>query len=188
MDVAHWQGGDIDWRAAYDSGERFAIVKAMEGREHVDRHFLRNWERLLELDGIMVRGAYHFARNDTVGGHKDGVEEAKDMVDLMRAVGGHGRGSLPITLDFEKYSEQPRREDIAYCEGYVKTIEDGLGRSPMVYTGRNVWRFQTGNWSGLKHLNLWLVNYTAKGADPVKKSQTGPVRLAPCSSLATTFQ
>ena len=42
VDVSHHQG-EVDFKAAYDSGQRFAYVKATEGRDYFDPRFEANW-------------------------------------------------------------------------------------------------------------------------------------------------
>lgn len=142
----------------------FGIVKATEGVGYVDTMFKKNWKALRDLqDGqgyTFYRGAYHFARPDTIGGEKDGMAEAKSLCTTLLDAGGTGVGMLPPALDFEKYTDFDVKTDRAFVRGFVKTVQDMLGRSPMIYTGRNVWKYQLGNTDEFNHLPLWLVRYT----------------------------
>jgi len=156
--------GDQNFAAAADDGMRFAIIKATEGEGYLDPKFIENWEQLVELGHErMYRGAYAFGRPDSVGGMQDGINEAKDFAKALKAVGHYQAGCLPPVLDYEKYSGKGVAANLDYIEGWVKTIEDELGRSPMIYTGSTVWGYQTGNSDRFTHLPLWLVRYS--GAD-----------------------
>src|SRR6059058_1692614 len=62
IDVSHWNGS-IDWSQVASSGERFAIMKATEGRTYVDPTYSSN--RQGALDAGLAVTAYHFARPDS---------------------------------------------------------------------------------------------------------------------------
>lgn len=166
VDVSHHQG-EVDFKAAYDSGQRFAYVKATEGRDYFDPRFAENWEKLMELDGKMGRGAYMFARPDSVGGAADGKAEAEDFCDVLQAVGGYDRGAGPPAIDYEKYSGKGVPMNLQYIDASVKTIQDTLGRDPCIYTGENIWEYQTGGSDKWTDLALWLVYYS-RGAYPTE--------------------
>ncbi len=162
IDVSRHQG-DVDFRAVAESGMRYAIVKATEGRDYVDPRFVQNWEKLVELgEDVIYRGAYHFARPDSTGGAADGKQEALDFCEVLKAVGGYGRGALPPALDFEKYSESDGSDNIPWIDAFIKTVEDQLGRAPMIYTGYKVWRYEVANSSAFTGYPLWLVKYTGR--------------------------
>lgn len=146
---------------------RFCIIKVTEGEDYVDPRFVSNWEALQQLGpDKLYRGAYHFARPGSIGTVQDAINEATDFCDALLAVGGFEKGCLPPALDFEKYSDNTGRENVPWIEAFVKTVEDKLGRSPMIYTGANVWRYETGNSSDFVHLPLWQVDYTGTRSEP----------------------
>jgi lysozyme len=159
IDVSKWQG-NVDFGAVYESGQSFAICKATEGSGYVDPRFMQNWERLMELDGELIRGAYHFARPDSVGGASDGKAEASDFCDVLEAVGGHQSGAFAPALDYEKYSGKGIEANLEFIRAFRGTVEDRIGRSPIIYTGYQVWGYQTGNTAEFTDLALWLVNYS----------------------------
>jgi len=162
IDVSRHQG-DVDFKTVWKrGGMSFAYVKATEGRDYLDPWFIRNWNKLLELDGDFGRGAYMFSRPDSIGGAADGKAEADDFCEALKSVGGCVDGAGPPVIDYEKYSGKGTAANLAYLESAIKTIEDRLGRSPMIYTGRNVWNYQTDNSDRWAHLPLWLVEYTSK--------------------------
>jgi len=166
IDVSKWQG-DVNFDMVIAAGFRFAIVKCSEGTGSYDEKFDDNWNKLLDRDGKIYRGAYHFARPDTQGGDaKDAQNEARSFCRKLKSKGGIGVNCLPPAIDFEKYSDNNASQTRFYLEAFVKTIEDELGRSPMIYTGPNVWKYEAGNGSYLSHLPLWQVSYTQAAAPP----------------------
>ena len=166
IDISHHQGA-VDFAQVAASGMRFCVVKATEGEGYVDPRFVSNWEALQQLgDDKLYRGAYHFARPDSVGTVQDAINEATDFCDALLAVGGFEKGCLPPALDFEKYSDNGGRENVPWIEAFVATVEDKLGRSPMIYTGANVWRYETGNSDAFVHLPLWQVYYSETATHP----------------------
>lgn len=170
IDVSHHQG-DCDFQAAYDAGQRFCYCKATEGRDYLDPRFQENWVKLMELDGRMGRGAYMFARPDSVGGASDGQAEAEDFCEVLKAVGGYDRGAGPPCIDYEKYSGKGTEANLQYIDAAVKTIQDQLGRDPIIYTGSTIWGYQTENTSDFTDLGLWLVDYSRENY-PTEAMQT----------------
>lgn len=165
IDVSHHQGS-VDFKQVAASGQRFAIAKATEGVNYVDPRWLENWRKLRDLDGEIYRGAYHFARPSSVGGERDGRAEALDFCKALKAGGGYLAGALPPALDFEEYSESDAKDNIPWIRAFIMTVEDELGRSPMIYTGANIWASEVGNTDEFVHLPLWLVNYTRRSEPP----------------------
>jgi len=165
LDVSKHQGSpDWDIIAATRRYE-FVICKATEGRGYTDPSWLENADAL--RDTGMLWGGYHFARPSTVGGRADGEAEALDFAKALRRANCEGLGTLPPALDWEEYPQRKIADNLAWIEGFVSVIEAELGRSPMIYTGKNVWNHTTGNSAKWIHLPLWQVSYTA-GAAPAK--------------------
>lgn len=158
IDVSKHQGA-VDWNAVKNAGMRFGIIKATEGVGYTDPRFFENWTKLRELDGEIYRGVYAFTRPDSIGGEKDGMNEAAHLCTTLARAGGINN-MLPPAIDYEKYTDFDAKTDQAFMRGFVRTVEDRLGRSPMIYTGRNVWRYQLANSAEWAHLPLWLVRYT----------------------------
>ncbi len=160
IDISHHQGA-VDFEAVANDGMRFCIVKATEGVNYTDSRFRDNWRKLVGLGHErLYRGAYHFARPDSGGGAADGAAEAKDFCSALRSVGGYGEGALPPALDFEKYSKSDDKDNVPWIHAFVDTVETELGRSPMIYTGKNIWRYEVGNSDAFTGLPLWLVHYS----------------------------
>lgn len=166
IDVSSHQGV-VDFAAVARAGFRFAICKATEGVGFVDPRFGANWAQLVELGHeTLYRGAYHFARPSSVGGGADGESEALSFCTTMKSVGHYGPGALPPVLDFEEYSDSDVRENVPWIEAFVRVVENELGRSPMIYTGANVWRFEVGDSPKFTHLPLWQVYYSRTASHP----------------------
>ena len=163
IDIAHHQGS-IDIQRVAREGYAFVISKASEGVGYVDPLFDRHVRET--KDAGLVPGAYHFARPDSIGDEKDGEDEARHFAATIRSVGGLGSMSLPPAIDFEKYSKNGPFETVLWIRAFVRVIEAELGTSPMIYTGRNIWKFEAGNSDEFDRLPLWLVRYTAAGANP----------------------
>lgn len=159
--------GRPDFAKAHAAGFAFAICKATEGQGFTDPRFLENWAKLGDVPG-MKRGAYHFARPDSVGGRRDGEAEARDFCAVLKRAGSYGCGAMPPALDFEKYSDSDGDDNIPWIAGFVAVVEAELGRSPMIYTGRNVWRYETGNTNAFAHLPLWQVSYSRTARRPMR--------------------
>lgn len=76
IDVSNHQG-NVAWDTVAASGVRFAIVKASEGKDYVDRYFARNWSEMGRL--MLPRGAYHFARPSA----NDPISEARHFLSVV---------------------------------------------------------------------------------------------------------
>jgi len=173
IDVSKHQG-DVDFEALAKSDDfRFAIVKSSEGKDYEDPKFSESWRKLLSLhpdegEGCditgLVRGVYHFARQDLRAGQgrSAGELEARWLCQLLKREGGYDDGCLPPALDWEKWDGKPR-DNVAWIEGFVHVVEQELGRLPMIYTGPNVWKYTLGDTDRFTHLPLWEVKYMRRG-------------------------
>lgn len=167
IDTSKHQGG-VSFEKTREAGMCFAFVKCTEGVGYTDPRFYESWGKLVAMDGEYIRGAYHFARPDTGGGMQDGEREALYFAKVLR-LGGHcDRGALPPVLDFEKYSSSGPSENIPWIRGFIRVIEQEFGRKPIIYTGRNIWRYEVGNTDVFIDCPLWQVNYSGNRTKPVK--------------------
>jgi lysozyme len=163
IDVSHWNG-TIDFDKVKEAGFDFAIAKASDGVRSPDKMFRSNLERIKAAG--LIPGAYHFARPSSIGTPKDAVEEALDFVGRIKSAGGLGSIHLPPAIDFEEYSPNGPTENETWIGAFVRTVEAELGCSPMIYTGRNVWKFELGNSDDFAHLPVWLVKYSKRRTVP----------------------
>lgn len=165
IDVSRHQG-DVNFRLTMDAGMHFAFVKCSEGIGYTDPRFYENWNKLIQLNGSYLRGAYHFARPDTGGGERDGEREAIYFSSTLKRAGHFTRGSLPPVLDFEKYSVSGPPENIRWVHAFIRVVEHELGRKPIIYTGRNIWTYELGATDAFVDCPLWQVDYTAHRTKP----------------------
>ena len=175
VDVSRAQApARCDWGRAYADGVRFAWVKGSEGAggpgAYVDPSAAEHLERIRRTR--IISGVYHFARPDnrfaaSPNGYANGVLEGEHAATTAVMLGAAWAGSLPVALDLEKYT--PRELGItdeqrgAFVLGMVNTVEQRLGRLPVIYTGANYWGYQMpASLAGELHergVPLWLVNY-----------------------------
>lgn len=134
VDVSAYQG-DIDWQKVYESGVRFAIIRAGgmyygSGELYEDDNFIKNLEGAKNA-GLRV-GAYFFSQAIT-------AEEAKSEAQFVLELLGERTLDLPIFFDWERISGDDARTDgldnetltdcaVAFCET-IKTA----GYEPGVY-------------------------------------------------------
>lgn len=151
----------------------FSIVKCTEGAEEgtpfIDPKFKENWEKLIDLppddpDKGMYRGAYHFARYDNRQdqGEAGGENEAKWFCKVLKEVGHYGKGCLPPAIDLEIW-EGIDQNNLAFVRGFIRVVEAELGRSPMFYTGVNVWYYKFADSDEFIDYPLWEVKYQNDG-------------------------
>ena len=163
IDVSRYQR-NIDHEKVAESGMRFCMCKATEGRDYVDPSFADHIvavEEAATADSPYYAGAYHFARPDTGGGLEDGRAEAEDFCDAVRKVMGEVQwATMPPALDFEKYSESDAQDNIPWISGWIEVVERRLLRRPMIYTGANVWKYEVGNTTKFVDYPLWQVYYS----------------------------
>ena len=104
VDVSQFQG-DIDWQAVYDSGVRFAVLRAGgryygSGELYSDDKFLENLEGARSA-GLRV-GAYFFSQAISV---EEAREEARYVLELI----GDRELDLPVFFDWERVVDSDAR-------------------------------------------------------------------------------
>jgi lysozyme len=129
IDVSKYQG-DIDWNAVYDSGVKFAWIKATEGGDNADEKFEQNWERA-KAAGI-PRGAYHFAYWCRTG---------EEQAAWFLAHVPNDPDALPPVLDLEWNGQSKtcprhpsRQEALATIRTILVAMERAYGKRPVIYT------------------------------------------------------
>ncbi len=106
VDVSSYQG-DIDWQQVYDSGVRFAIIRAGgmyygSGELYSDDYFIKNIDEA-KAAGLRV-GAYFFSQAITAA---EAEAEARFVLELL-----DGRAlDLPLFFDWERISGDTARTD-----------------------------------------------------------------------------
>lgn len=166
IDVSKWQGKSVDWSAVRRAGNSFAYCKASEGVGYRDRTFERNWQAAREA-GLLV-GAYHFAR---VSKSPNIESDARNEADWFSEVTAGMSECLPPVLDIE-WDKRAKgiepQEVVEWCVKFLARLETNTHRLPIVYTGRNFWRWKLNKTMGLTRYPLWLVQY-GNGSGPAKK-------------------
>ncbi len=163
IDVSKWQG-KVDWKKVAAAGHKFAFIKATEGVGFVDPRFHENW-KACQAAG-MIRGAYHFARVSRPI-DMDAVAEAEHF---STTVGKLGPGDLPLVLDIE-WDKRAKgikpKEIVRWCGNFLETVHRLSKKKPIVYTGRNFWRWKLAKTQALSSYVLWQVYYSSKAKAPL---------------------
>lgn len=153
IDVSKWQG-TVDWKSVQQAGIAFAFARATYGISEVDSCFSENWQGMQEA-GI-TRGAYHFflAADDP----------AQQADFFIRTVGSLGADDLPPVIDVEAASGV-NSNLAASVQTWLSTVEQGLGRKPIIYTAPSFWNQNlTG---GFGDYPLWVAEYGVSSPKPV---------------------
>jgi len=145
IDVSKWQGA-VNWAEVKAAGVAFAFARATYGTTTVDNEFAANW-RAMRAAGV-TRGAYHFFVTN-----EDATAQAESF---LKTLGALEAGDLPPVLDVEAESGTG-----ANLVGDVRTwldlVEQGTGRTPIIYTGPSFWNENmTG---GFGRYPLWVAEY-----------------------------
>jgi lysozyme len=132
IDVSRHQG-NIDWAAVRNSGQAFAFIKATEGGDHQDSHFLRNWSEAATAG--LARAAYHFFTFCT-----DGAMQAHNLIAIVPPPGG----DLPLVVDIEFSGNCRRWRSIAAIRADLKkflaVVETTYKQRPILYVTKESYR------------------------------------------------
>lgn len=171
VDLSHHQG-TVNFEQLEVAGCSFVLTKATEGQTHVDPKWVTNAVGVRAFGGMHF-GAYHFARIDT--DLDDPLDAKLEAESFARAVEHHGTWleeplALPPVLDLEWFGSLSAKDErdavarnVAWALAWVEHCERLLGRSPMIYTGPNVWQERFGAAGDLAHLPLWMVDIEQPG-------------------------
>lgn len=160
IDVSHYQSpARITDRAA--AGDRFVFIKASEA-------LFKDQVRYAHLNAAekagMAAGPYHFYRAS-----KDPVDQANNFLEATR----ERSWSLPHVLDYEHGSGKESPADLL---AFLETVEEGTGRTPVVYTGYYAWMEFIGDRKEFARFPLWQASYPARYKDgtPPPAGADGP--------------
>jgi lysozyme len=125
IDVSNHQGL-IDWRRVAADDVSFAIIKATEGGDWVDKSFTRNVAAAKEA-GLAV-GAYHFFTFC-----RPAVEQARNFI----ATVPRDQAWLPPVVDIEFHGNCPQRptpeELSAELKAFLDPVEAHFGKPAVIY-------------------------------------------------------
>jgi lysozyme len=145
IDVSKWQG-TVDWKSVQQAGIAFAFARATYGITEVDSCFNQNWQGMQQA-GI-IRGAYHFFL-----AADDPAQQAEFFIRTVRSLGPN---DLPPVIDVEAGSGV-NSNLAASVQTWLTTVEQGLGRRPIIYTAPSYWNENlTG---GFGDYALWVAEY-----------------------------
>ncbi|KAI4125464.1 MAG: hypothetical protein LQ338_004222 [Usnochroma carphineum] len=167
FDISHYQG-NVNFQAAYNSGARFVIIKALpsqatEGTSYIDSSFSSHYSGATSAG--LIRGGYHFAHPDS----SSGATQANYFL-------AHGGGwsadgiTLPGMLDIE-YNPSgatcyglSQSAMVAWIQDFVNTYHGKTSRYPLIYSTNDWWTTCTGNTAAF-HTTcpLVLARYSSSG-------------------------
>ncbi|HET6358121.1 lysozyme [Streptomyces sp.] len=166
VDVSSHQGS-VDWPGLWNSGVKWAYVKATEGTYYRNPYFGQQYTG--SYNAGLIRGAYHFATPDTA----TGAAQADYFVNNGGGWSRDGR-TLPGTLDIEwnPYGAacfgKTQSGMVTWIRDFLSRYKARTGRDAVIYTATSWWTQCTGNYSGFGASNpLWIARYnTTPGTLP----------------------
>ncbi|MFJ7989210.1 lysozyme [Streptomyces sp. NPDC096351] len=160
VDVSSHQG-NVAWSTLWNSGVRWAYVKATEGTYYKNTSFTQQYTGSYNVG--MIRGSYHFATPDTASG----TAQADYFVDNGGGWSKDGR-TLPGVLDIEwnPYGAtcygKTQAGMVTWIRDFVNRYKARTGRDPVIYTATSWWTQCTGNSSAFSSVNpLWIARYAS---------------------------
>ncbi|MBT2445262.1 lysozyme [Streptomyces sp. ISL-36] len=160
VDVSSHQG-NVAWSTLWNSGVKWAYVKATEGTYYKNPYFAQQYNGSYNVG--MIRGAYHFATPDTA----TGAAQADYFVNNGGGWSRDGK-TLPGALDIEwnPYGAtcygKTQSGMVAWIRDFVDRYKYRTGRDPVIYTATSWWTECTGNYSGFGATNpLWIARYAS---------------------------
>lgn len=153
IDVSKWQA-TVNWTSVQQAGTVFAFARATYGSSEVDSYFSDNWQAM-KAAGV-IRGAYHFFLVAD-----DPTQQAEFFI---KTVGSLGPDDLPPVIDVESASGTSSNL-AADVQTWLNVVEQGLGRTPIIYTAPSYWNENiTG---GFGNYPLWVAEYGVSTPKPV---------------------
>ena len=159
VDVAahqHPGGTPIDWSKVRTDGQSFAFVKATEGGDWVNPHYVEDVQAA-HAAGLKT-GAYHYARPST-----DAKTQAANFAAQIALAPDQ---TLPPALDIEVDEGKSAAQLEQWIEEFTSELKRLTGRTPMIYTYKYFWMGQMNNSQKFSDMPLWLcLLYTSDAAD-----------------------
>ncbi len=150
--------------ATIESRFDFGFLKASEGVGYQDPCFHHNYRLLQERAPSVLLGAYHFARVSKIRGSvvDDAAQEANWFSRVI-----DDKINLPVLdLEWDKRSKGiTPKERVLWAVTFLERVQELTAKHPMIYTGRNFWRYKLGRTKDLQQWPLWLVQYRKKRTD-----------------------
>jgi len=181
LDVSH-HNGRVNWRAVYNAGARFAILKATEGVNFVDNTFARNL-REARAAGLYC-GAYHFflPTGDAVAQANHLLRTVKEAVGAATVKETFHHLLVPF-LDVEVAGGMSRDALVNSVLAFIKHVQAKLGRGMVDYTYRS---FIAEHFAGAGQAK-WLAGYPVWIADYSMDPDKGGKPRVPAPLHPATF-
>src|SRR5581483_8614255 len=144
IDVSYYQG-TVNWQSVKEAGNTFAFARATYGSSKADSKFSANWPAM-KTAGI-IRGTYHF--------YVSANDPTAQANLFLQTVGHLESNDLPPVLDVESGSGTTNL--VNGVQQWLDIVEQGLGRTPMIYTGVSFWNDNMT--SGFGRYPLWVAEY-----------------------------
>ncbi|SFP90092.1 lysozyme [Amycolatopsis rubida] len=165
MDVSGHQG-NVDWKAAWNAGARFAYVKATEGTGYRNPYFAQQYNGSYDVG--MIRGAYHFARPDV----SDGATQADYFVAHGGGWSADGRTMPPmLDIEYNPYGSTcfglSKPAMVSWVKSFSERLHAKTSRWPMLYTTTDWWKTCTGNSAAFGDTHPLFIARYAQSAGPL---------------------
>lgn len=160
VDVAahqHPGGTPIDWSKVRTDGQSFAFVKATEGGDWVNPHYVEDVQAA-HAAGLKT-GAYHYARPST-----DAKTQAANFAAQIALAPDQ---TLPPALDIEVDEGKSAAQLEQWIEEFTSELKRLTGRTPMIYTYKYFWMGQMNNSQKFSDMPLWLAAYQDQAPEAV---------------------
>ena len=160
VDVAahqHPGGTPIDWSKVRTDGQSFAFVKATEGGDWVNPHYVEDVQAA-HAAGLKT-GAYHYARPST-----DAKTQAANFAAQIALAPNQ---TLPPALDIEVDEGKSAAQLEQWIEEFTSELKRLTGRTPMIYTYKYFWMGQMNNSQKFSDMPLWLAAYQDQAPEAV---------------------
>ncbi len=160
IDVAahqHPGGTPIDWSKVRTDGQSFAFVKATEGGDWVNPHYVEDIQAA-NAAGLKT-GAYHYAR--PAGDAKTQAANFAAQIALAPDQ------TLPPALDIEVAEGKSAAQLEQWIEEFTSELKRLTGRTPMIYTYKYFWMGQMNNSQKFSDMPLWLAAYQDQAPEAV---------------------
>ena len=160
IDVAahqHPGGTPIDWSKVRTDGQSFAFVKATEGGDWVNPHYVEDIQAA-NAAGLKT-GAYHYAR--PAGDAKTQAANFAAQIALAPDQ------TLPPALDIEVAEGKSATQLEQWIEEFTSELKRLTGRTPMIYTYKYFWMGQMNNSQKFSDMPLWLAAYQDQAPEAV---------------------
>ncbi|WP_069815512.1 lysozyme [Streptomyces sp. TP-A0874] len=160
VDVSGHQG-NVNWQTLWNSGVKWAYVKATEGTYYKNEYFTQQYNGSYNIG--MIRGSYHFANPSD----SSGAAQANYFVDNGGGWSKDGK-TLPGVLDIEynPYGATcyglSQAGMVNWIKDFTSTYKSRTGRDAVIYTTTDWWTQCTGNNGSFGNTNpLWIARYAS---------------------------